>query len=113
MKTSSAKAKGRRLALEVKTLLHKHVPVLDGDDIRVTPSGVPGVDIQFSPHAKHFYPISIECKNQESLQIWAALAQAETNTEKDTAPVLFFKRNNSKIYACLDADLLIKLMSLL
>lgn len=113
MKVSSRKNKGRRLGLEIKQILHKHAPNLQNDDIRVTPSGVPGVDIQLSPEAKRIYPVSIENKNQENISIWACIEQTETNTESGTVPVLCFKRNNSKTYAVIEADILFKLMSLL
>ena len=110
MKTSSAKAKGKRCAQEVKELLVSGAPVLDGDDIVVTPSGVPGVDLHLSPAAKTFYPFAIECKCQESIAIWQALKQAESHPFGDEIPILFFKRNRSKLYVCLEAEQFIKLI---
>jgi len=112
MRTSSCKAKGKRACQEVKELLHRFAPVLDGDDIVVPTGSQPGADIHLSPAARNFYPFAIECKNQESLAIWKALTQAETHTNHDSdVPLLFFKRNHSKLYVALDAEAFFKLIS--
>ena len=71
--------------------------------------GAPGEDLLFSPAARAVYPVSIECKNQESLAIWASLKQAEDNS-KGHIPLLCFKRNGTEIYATLKLDDLIKLL---
>ena len=113
MKTSGLKAKGRRLCQEVRELLLKYAPGLKPDDIRVTPSGCVGEDLLLSPAARQLYPIIVEGKNQESLNIWAALRQAESH-KKDpasfAAPVVFFRRNHSRIYVALGAEDFIKLV---
>lgn len=109
MKTSSAKAKGRRCSQEVKDLLLHHSPDLQDADLIVTPSGVPGVDLHLSPKAMEKYPFAVECKNQEALNIWASLAQAETH--KPGTPILFFKRNRSDLYCALKATDLMKLLN--
>ena len=72
--------------------------------------GDSGEDIQLSPAARKLIPYSIECKNQEKLNIWSALEQAEDNS-KDSTPVLIFKRNRSKTYAVLEIEEFIKLIS--
>ena len=114
MKTSSAKSKGRRCSQELKDLLLKHAPHLENDDIIVTPSGVTGPDVMLSPLAKKFYPITSECKNVEALNIWKALEQSESHAKNtQLEPILFFKRNRTKLYACLDAEQLVKLLTLL
>lgn len=109
MRTASAKAKGRRAAQEVKELIHDFFPELQDDDIIVTPSGVTGEDLRLSPLARGFLPISIECKNCERLNLWAAIEQAADNANS-FIPVLFFKRNRSKLYACIEAEELIELL---
>ncbi len=103
MRTSSAKAKGKRAAVEIKEALHKYAPALEQADIWVTPSGVPGVDVNFSPLAKKVYPYAIEAKNQEAIQIWAALKQCEERRTQGT-PLLIFRRNRSELYACLKLE---------
>ena len=65
--------------------------------------GVSGEDIVLSPAARKLIPYSFECKNQERLNVWKALEQAETNAEKGT-PVVIIKRNRSKIYAVMEVE---------
>jgi len=110
MKTSSAKSKGRRLCATVRELLLKDVPELQPDDIIVTPSGVTGEDLRLSPLARTIFPIAIECKNQEKLNIWAALEQSETHAKEKQIPVLFFSRNRDKLYVSLSGEKFIELL---
>ena len=111
MRISSAKAKGRRACKEVQELLYKHAPDLRPGDIEITSSGVIGEDLKLSPAAREKYPLVIECKNRQSLNIWKALKQAESHLKDQNqgVPVLFFKRNGSKLYVALDAEMFIKL----
>jgi hypothetical protein len=102
VKTSSAKAKGRRLCQKIKEKLDKLFDFKDGD-VTVTPSGVRGEDLQLSPFARHRFPYSVEAKNQEALNFWKALEQAESNCRGMT-PVLIFSRNRSKTYAVVEVD---------
>ncbi len=60
--------------------------------------------IKLSPAARKLFPYSPECKNQEKMNIWASLGQAEANTKEGTTPVLFFKRNNTPVYAVIPAE---------
>ena len=80
MKTSSAKAKGRRLQQKVRDLLLETFTELEPDDIRSTSMGVSGEDLQLSPAARKLIPFAIECKNQEKLNVWDSLKQAEENS---------------------------------
>lgn len=111
MLTSSAKSKGRRCCAETKELLYKYAPDLKPGDIEITSSGAPGVDLKLSPAASEVYPLVIECKCQESIQIWAALKQAEQHaTATEKFPAVFFRRNHSKLYVALEAEHFIKLI---
>ena len=111
MKTSSGKAKGRRLQNKIRDLLLEHFSdKLEPDDIRSQIMGMSGEDIVLSPAARKLFPFSLECKNQEKLNIWSSLEQAETNAGKHT-PLLIFKRNRSKTYAVLEFDELLKLLN--
>ena len=103
MKSRSAKNKGQRLSKEVKNSLLEALSGLVSDDIIVTPSGVPGEDLRLSPKARELFPYSVECKCQEKLNIWEALAQGEKNAGNHI-PVLIFRRNRSKTYICLEFD---------
>lgn len=110
MRTSSAKAKGRRACKEVVDLILSHYPELTELDVTVTPSGVTGVDVQLSQRAFDLLPLAIECKNTESLNIWKALEQASGHVKKLETPVLFFKRNRSELFVCLPAKNFFKLL---
>jgi hypothetical protein len=108
----SRKAKGRRFQQEVRDkLLEEFKDHLEPDDVRCTIMGQSGEDIILSPAARKLIPYSIEAKNQEKLNIWSALEQAESNCKSGIEPVLAFKRNNSKAYAVISLDHFIKLMS--
>ncbi len=110
MKAKSAKAKGRKLQNKVVEELRKAYPELEDDDIKAQIMGVSGEDIVLSPLAKRLIGLSFECKNQERLNLWDSLSQAENNCENRT-PVLVFKRNRSKTYAAIPFEFLIKLLS--
>ena len=101
MKTRSAKNKGKRLQNQIRDQLLENFKQLEPDDIKSTTMGESGEDIQLSPAARKLIPYAIECKNQEKLNIWESLKQAESNSEKGK-PVLIFKRNSSKTYAVLE-----------
>lgn len=109
MRASSAKAKGRRACKEVKDLLLEYARELESDDIQITGAGATGEDLMLSPLARKVYPISIECKNQEALNIWSALKQAEGHSDKYPG-VVFFRRNRSKLYVAMEAEEFIKLV---
>lgn len=109
MKTSSKKGKGRRLQNYVVEKLLFLFPDLEEDDIKSAIMGETGEDIKLSPAARKLIPYSFECKNQERLSIWQALGQAEENC-RGFDPILVFKRNRSKTYACIDFELLLKLI---
>lgn len=108
----SRKAKGRRFQQEIRDrLLSEYKHILEDDDIKSTQMGGSGVDIQLSPAARKIIPYSIECKNQEKMNIWSSLEQCEDNCVENTTPVLFFKKNNSKTYAVLPVEHFIQLIS--
>jgi len=111
MQTRSAKAKGRRLQDEVQEMLLEHFKdTLEPDDIRKAIMGESGTDLKLSPAAKRVFPFSVECKNQEKLNIWGALKQAQENTVEGTDPLLIFKRNRSDTYVSLRMETFLKLL---
>ena len=89
--------------------------------------GAPGVDILFSEKALEKFPFAVECKNQEAINVWKMMEQAEANSPIFEREVLFagrkakfigrkivplgiFKRNRSKIYCTMEFDYLLMLM---
>lgn len=109
MKTRSAKNKGKRLQNKVKELLLESFKQLEEDDVRSAIMGETGEDIKLSPAARKLIPYSFECKNQEKINIWDSLNQAEENSG-DYSPVLIFKRNRSKTYAVINIEKFIELI---
>lgn len=93
--TSSRKSKGRTLQKLVRDVVLKTFKELEPDDVRSTSMGAGGVDLQLSPLAKRLFPFSLECKNQEAVNVWASYEQAKKNTLKDTKPLLVIKRNRT------------------
>ena len=69
---------------------------LGDDDVRSCPMGSHGPDVQLSAAAKEHIPWTIECKNQERVNIWAAFAQAEANCGDRSVPVVVVKRNHEQ-----------------
>ena len=111
MKTSSCKNKARVLQQAVATKILEKYEDLHVNDVRSTPMGVSGVDIQLSEAAASLFPYSVECKNQEKISIWKELQQTESDTkERDLIPLLVFKRNRSKVYCALEFETFLKLI---
>ena len=79
------------------------------EDVESRSMGAGGEDLIMARAARKKFPYSIECKNQEKLNIWEALDQAEGNSGKHT-PLVIFKRNRSKTYAVLEFKELLKLL---
>ncbi len=72
-----------------------------------------GVASAGEPDQVHSIPgYHLEVKNVEALNIWAALAQAERDARAGENAIVFFKRNGSRIYAALDAEILLPLLRL-
>ena len=109
MKPRSAKNKGKRLQNKVRDLILEKFNQLEPDDVRSVTMGESGEDILLSPAARKLFPFSTECKNQEKLNIWSSLEQAETNSGKHI-PIVIFKRNRSKTYVALEFEKLLELL---
>ena len=110
MKSRSAKNKGKRLQNKVRDLILEKFNQLEPDDVRSTTMGDSGEDILLSPAARKLFPFAVECKNQERLNIWDSLSQAEWNAGPHI-PLLVFKRNRSKTYVAMNIDYLMELLN--
>ena len=102
VKTQSAKAKGRRLQQWVRDLLIEKLDI-HPEDIESRSMGAGGEDLIMARAAREKFPYSIECKNQESINVWKSYEQAQENS-KDYEPVVVIKRNNSKPLVLVDAE---------
>ena len=104
MKTSSAKNKGRKLQQFVRDSLRIVFAPLgtEDDDFKSTSMGVSGVDIAISPAGRNaiyrvtgFSDISVECKNQESINLCSTFWKHYDKYSKNGMPILIHKRNGT------------------
>jgi|TARA_B110000438_G_scaffold252950_1_gene258258 hypothetical protein len=102
MKTSSAKAKGRKLQQWFTQKLIEGLD-LNEEDLESRPMGSQGEDIIMGRESREKFPYSIECKNQEAVNVWKAYEQAESNC-KGYEPLVVIKRNRSKPLVLVDAE---------
>ena len=101
MKTSSAKAKGRRLQQKFMQLLIEKLEI-DPEDIESRSMGAGGEDLIMSKAARQKFPFSVECKNQERLNVWSAWEQAKGN-RGIYEPLVVIKKNGVDPLVVLDA----------
>ena len=101
MKPQSAKAKGRKLQQQFRDLLIEDLKI-HPEDIENRSMGAGGEDLIMSRAAREKFPYSIECKNVEKLNVWAAYKQAGENSKGYEPPVVM-KKNNHKALVVLDA----------
>jgi len=108
MKTASAKHKGRRLQQDIRDKL---VSVLNisPQDIESRSMGAGGEDLILSSVARRKFPFSIECKNQERVNVWQSYHQAEQNSRYGE-PLLIIKKNKHNPLAVVDFDYLLELI---
>ena len=107
MKTQSAKAKGRRLQQWFRDLLIEKLDV-HPEDIESRSMGAGGEDLIMARAARKKFPYSIECKNQENVNVWKAYEQAKENSN-DYEPIVVLKRNNTRALVLVDADYFVRL----
>ena len=107
MRTSSAKAKGRRLQQWMRDQLIEKLEV-HPEDIESRSMGAGGEDLIMARAARQKFPYSIECKNQEKLNIWDAYNQSQENSG-DYEPIVVLKRNNTKPLVLVDAEYFVRL----
>jgi len=104
MSTRSAKAKGRKLQTWVVDKILSLFPVLTPLDVKSTPMGVNGVDVQLSTLAQKLFPYDIECKNTERTKtIYNYYEQAIDHTSGGE-PLVVIKMNRQKPLAIVDAE---------
>ena len=102
MKPQSAKAKGRKLQQQFRELLIEKLGI-DPEDIESRSMGAGGEDLIMSKAARNKFPYSVECKNQEKLNIWAAWEQANGNKGL-YEPLVVIKKNGVRPLIVVDAE---------
>ena len=114
MSPRSAKAKGRKLQTWVVDKLLSVFKRLTPLDVRSTPMGVNGVDVQLSSLAYRKFPYNIECKNTERMRtIYNYYEQAISHDliDKEGEPLLILKMNRQKPLVVVDAEHFIELVA--
>jgi hypothetical protein len=76
---------------------------IDPEDIESRSMGAGGEDLIMSKAARNKFPFSVECKNQEKLNIWSAWEQANSN-RGIYEPIVVIKRNGTTPLVVLDAN---------
>lgn len=109
MKPTSAKAKGRGWQKDVKEAILKTFPELEQDDVRSTPIGVNGEDIQLSPAARKVLKgIQIECKRVKAIgRVYEWMDQAKEHGPY--MPVVFARADHKEAIVILPMDYFLKL----
>lgn len=109
LRIQSAKAKGRRACQEAKDIIVRTAQkYIEEDDVIVVSSSVCGEDLLLSPLAKTIFPFCFEVKNQERLNVWAAIEQAQDHAEKEYPkyqPMVVFRRNGEPLRCIVDFNL--------
>lgn len=108
---ATRKARGRNAQKHARERIIEVLGV-DPLDIESRSMGASGTDLVLSKAAREKFPFSVEVKNQEKLNVWDAIKQAEQNGEKDgLTPLLLIKRNRTKMYAVIDFEEFLKCVS--
>ena len=107
MNPQSAKAKGRKFQQQVRDKLIEQLDI-HPEDIESRSMGAGGEDLIMARAARLKFPLSIECKSVERLNVYEAYEQASANSG-DYEPVLFMKKNRKKPLVVVDADYFISL----
>lgn len=110
---SSRKQKGRTLQKKVCSMISEciEIPYDQSDDnclIHSREMGQHGTDVILRGEAREKFPFSIECKNQEKLNLYSAIEQAKSNLGKDLDWIVIHKRNKSGIYCTLEFESFLK-----
>jgi len=111
MKTSSAKAKGRRFQQWVAEKISDLLGIQCGKDqlIESRESSQSGVDVKLIGEAAERFKFSIECKNQEKFSIPVWIEQAKSNQKGGTDWLLFVTKNRYDKIVIMDAEAFFKL----
>jgi hypothetical protein len=112
--TSSRKGKARLLqnwtAEKISDITGIPWGTDDDSEIRPRAMGQRGPDVQMSPRVREKFPLTPECKNQESWKIAEYVQQAKTNCYPNTDFLVIFTKNGYENLALLNAEIFFNLM---
>tara|TARA_R100001369_G_scaffold10603_1_gene23623 strand:+ start:63 stop:416 length:354 start_codon:yes stop_codon:yes gene_type:complete len=108
--TRAAKAKGRLGQQEIRDALLETFDHLEPDDVKSTVMGDTGADVQLSPLAQKYIPISIEVKRRKTglKTVYSWMKQAENHTEKP--PVVFYRSDRQPWLVVTELDHYLELL---
>jgi len=111
VKTSSCKAKGRKLQQWVAQKISDLIGYPWGKDelIASREMSQSGTDIRLIGDALKAFPFSVETKAQESWSVHQWVEQAKSNQIAGTDWILFAKRNRSNPIVIMDAETFFKI----
>ena len=107
MKVQSAKAKWRNLQKWTRERLIEELEIHE-EDVESRSMGASGEDLIMARAARKKFPYSIECKNQERVNVWESYKQALENSG-DYEPIVVIKKNHHKPLVVIDAEAFIKM----
>ena len=107
MKVQSAKAKGRNLQKWTRERLIEELEIHE-EDVESRSMGASGEDLIMARAARKKFPYSIECKNQERVNVWESYKQALENSG-NYEPIVVIKKNHHKPLVVIDAEAFIKM----
>ena len=112
MRTSSAKAKGRRLQQWVAEKISDLTGFQYGADrpIESRAMGQSGCDVRLERQVLDKFPFSVEAKNVEKVSLWASIDQAKANQIDGTDWLLIIKRNHRNPIVVMDGAAFFKLL---
>ena len=98
IKVRSAKAKGMSFQKDMAEVISglTGIPVEKDGFIESRGSGQHGTDIILRGEARELFPYSVECKNQENLNLLDAISQAKENELPNTDWLIFHRRKSLK-----------------
>ena len=111
IKTSSAKAKGRKLQQWTARMILELFPSLEPDDCKSTGMGQQGEDVQLSPAARKKIPVTIECKARKNIAVYSYYDQAAENAPTGMEPLVIIKADRKKPLAVVDAEFFLRKMA--
>lgn len=114
MKTSSAKAKGRKLQQHVRDVLLEAFPTLEPDDVKSVSMGAHGEDVMLSPAARKLMPIAVETKARNSIAACRFFEQAQEHARAvkggKAQPVVVMKEDRKQPVVMVSLEFFVELL---
>jgi len=115
IKISSAKAKGRNLQYwvckKISSLLNIEYNQQDDTcEIHSREMGQHGCDIVLRGKARELFQFDVECKSSQKWDVFNAIKQAKSNTQKNRNWLCVFKRKEISPVIMLDADVFFSIL---